>query len=289
MARRRHRLTSTATRASFTASAAAPAAMSFKFLELRENVAFPDAVQMLAQRFGMPLPELEQSDEQRANAAERESLLKAHEAAAVVVPRAAGLPGRRPRSARRSATWNHRCNERSARAWLRASVRDALKQALSKQGFSQALLLRAGLLSQRDDGGVIDRFRNRLMIPIRRETGSVIAFGGRAVDSDQQPKYLNSPETPIYSKSRTLYGLNLSKTAIRDSGSSILVEGYFDFAQVYQAGFHGGRRLVRHGADAVAGAAVTAIRGKGRAQLRPRCGGPGRHREIVRDAGGRGV
>jgi DNA primase len=77
------------------------------------------------------------------------------------------------------------------------------------------------------------------MIPICRDTGSVIAFGGRAVDADQQPKYLNSPETPIYSKGRTLYGLNVSKNAIRQRKFAILVEGYFDFAQVYQAGFHG--------------------------------------------------
>jgi DNA primase len=75
------------------------------------------------------------------------------------------------------------------------------------------------------------------MIPICRDTGSVIAFGGRAVDRDQQPKYLNSPETPIYSKSRTLYGLNLGKAAIRQGGFAILVEGYFDMAQLYQAGF----------------------------------------------------
>jgi DNA primase len=113
-----------------------------------------------------------------------------------------------------------------------------MKQALLKQGFSQGLLLRAGLLVQRDDGSVIDRFRNRLMIPISRDTGSVIAFGGRALDADQQPKYLNSPESPIYSKSRTLYGLNLSKGAFRQGGFAVLVEGYFDFAQVYQAGLH---------------------------------------------------
>jgi DNA primase len=75
------------------------------------------------------------------------------------------------------------------------------------------------------------------MIPIARDTGSVIAFGGRAIEADQQPKYLNSPETPIYSKSRTLYGLNLSKAAIRQGNFAVLVEGYFDFAQVYQAGF----------------------------------------------------
>ena len=99
------------------------------------------------------------------------------------------------------------------------------------------MLVRAGLVVQRDDGSVVDRFRNRLMIPICRDTGSVIAFGGRAVDADQQPKYLNSPETPIYSKGRTLYGLNLSKNAIRQGKFAVLVEGYFDFAQVYQAGF----------------------------------------------------
>jgi DNA primase len=112
-----------------------------------------------------------------------------------------------------------------------------LKQALGSQGFSHALLLKAGLLVQREDGQVIDRFRNRLMIPICRDTGSVIAFGGRALESDQQPKYLNSPETPIYSKSRTLYGLHLTKAAIRQSGFVVLVEGYFDFGQVFQVGF----------------------------------------------------
>ena len=82
--------------------------------------------------------------------------------------------------------------------------REGLKAALLGQGFSMPMLLRAGLLVQRDDGSVIDRFRNRLMIPICRDTGAVIAFGGRALEADQQPKYLNSPETPIYSKGRTL-------------------------------------------------------------------------------------
>jgi DNA primase len=115
--------------------------------------------------------------------------------------------------------------------------RDALKKTLLGQGFSHAVLVRAGLVVQRDDGSVIDRFRNRLMIPIARDTGSVVAFGGRALEPDQQPKYLNSPETPLYSKGRMLYGLNLSKAAIRQRGFAILVEGYFDFAQVYQAGY----------------------------------------------------
>src|SRR5207253_4598208 len=97
------------------------------------------------------------------------------------------------------------------------------------------LLLESGLIVQRDNGDVVDRFRNRLMVPICRDMGSVIAFGGRAMDADQAPKYLNSPETPIYSKGRTLYGLNLTKGQIRKVGFAVLVEGYFGFAQVFQS------------------------------------------------------
>jgi DNA primase len=208
----------------------------FKFLELRESVSFPDAVRMLAQRFGVTLPELEQTDDQRASAAERENLLKAHDAAANWFRQQLASPsGARIRSQidARAVT-----GATSDALGLGFAPRDGLKEALVQQGFSQSLLIRAGLVVQREDGTVVDRFRNRLMVPITRETGSVIAFGGRAVDPDQQPKYLNSPETPIYSKGRTLYGLNLSKNAIRESGFAILVEGYFDYAQVYQAGFH---------------------------------------------------
>jgi DNA primase len=109
-----------------------------------------------------------------------------------------------------------------------------LKTRLLVQGFSQGVLLQSGLIVQRENGESVDRFRNRLMIPICRDTGSVIAFGGRAMDADQVPKYLNSPETPIYSKGRTLYGLNLTKTSIRKNGFVVLVEGYFDFAQVFR-------------------------------------------------------
>ena len=210
-----------------------------KFLELHEKVGFTDAVKQLAQRFGVPIPELEQSDEQRASTAERETLLKAHElAAAWFREQLASTAGTRIR--------NHIASrgvspETSAALGLGLAPpgRDALKRALMQQGFTEAALVRAGLLSQREDGSTIDRFRNRLMIPICRDTGAVIAFGGRSLDADQQPKYLNSPETPIYSKGRTLYGLNLSKAAIQKQGFAVMVEGYFDFAQVYQAGMQG--------------------------------------------------
>ena len=117
-----------------------------------------------------------------------------------------------------------------------AGTRRCFANACSKQGFSPLQLVTSGLISRRDDGSEVDRFRNRLMIPIARDTGTVIAFGGRALEKDQQPKYLNSPETPIYTKSRTLYGLNLTKGDLRKVRYALIVEGYFDFAQVYQAG-----------------------------------------------------
>jgi len=105
-----------------------------------------------------------------------------------------------------------------------------------KDGFPMPVLLRTGLLVQRDEGTVLDRFRNRLIIPIHRDTGAIVAFGGRAMDAGQQPKYLNSPETPIYVKGRTLYGLHLSKSSIARAKHAVMVEGYFDFAQAFQAG-----------------------------------------------------
>jgi DNA primase len=211
----------------------------FKFLELHEKIGFQDAVRQLAQRFGMALPELERTDEQRASTAERETLLKIHEAAAAWFREQLSSPAAarvRRQIADRGVT---PATAEALGLGFAPAGRDALKQALQKQGFSEAQLLRAGLVVQRDDGSVLDRFRGRLMIPICRDTGSVIAFGGRAVDDDQQPKYLNSPETPIYTKGRTLYGLHLSKAAIRQGGFGVLVEGYFDFAQVYQAGVQG--------------------------------------------------
>jgi len=211
----------------------------FKFLELHERVGFADAVKLLAQRFGMTLPEMEQTDDQRANAAERETLLKIHESAAAWFrQQLASDAGARIRRQIADRGVTEATNQAMGLGFAPPG-REGLKAALLDEGFSQGLLLRAGLLVQKDDGSAIDRFRNRLMIPICRDTGSVIAFGGRAVDADQQPKYLNSPETPIYSKGRTLYGLNLSKNAIRQGKFAVLVEGYFDFAQVYQAGFEG--------------------------------------------------
>jgi DNA primase len=208
-----------------------------KFLELHEKLAFPEAVRHLAQRFGLTPPEPEQSDVQRASAVERETLLKIHEVAGAWFREQLLAPaGSRVRQQIARRGIEESTSETMGLGFAPPS-RDALTRALVARGFAEPLLVKAGLLVERTDGGTIDRFRNRLMIPIRRDTGSVIAFGGRALDGDQQPKYLNSPETPIYSKGRTLYGLDMSKAAIRQAGYAVLVEGYFDFGQVHQAGF----------------------------------------------------
>jgi DNA primase len=209
----------------------------FKFMELQEKVGFTDAVRQLAQRFGIPVPELDKTEAGRETAAEREALLKIHEIAAAYFREQLDSPS----AARiRDYLLGPRALTTETITALNLgyapSGSDGLRQRLLKHGFPPASVLRSGLVVRRDDGTEVDRFRNRLMIPIARDTGSVIAFGGRALERDQLPKYLNSPETPIYTKSRTLYGLHLSKGDLRKSGFAIIVEGYFDFAQVYQAG-----------------------------------------------------
>ena len=138
----------------------------FKFLELHDKVGFQDAVKTLAQRFGVPIPELEASDEQRAGAAERETLLKIHEVAAAWFARQLASPA----AARVRTLVDNRgllpnTSATMALGWAPPG-RDTLTKALLEQGFSQAMVLRAGLAVQRDDGSVVDRFRNRLMIPI---------------------------------------------------------------------------------------------------------------------------
>ena len=209
----------------------------FKFLELHEKIAFPDAVRMLAQKVGVAIPESEAtSDESRRDTALRESLLKMHEIAAAYFREQLEAPvGGRARAQLAERGLTPQTIEQLGLGFA-PPAREGLRARLVKQGFNQGLLLQSGLIVQRESGEIVDRFRNRLMVPICRDSGSVIAFGGRQMDPDQGgPKYLNSPETPIYSKGRTLYGLSLTKTLIRTMGFAVLVEGYFDFAQVFQS------------------------------------------------------
>jgi DNA primase len=112
-----------------------------------------------------------------------------------------------------------------------------LKQYLLERGFTETEMLTTGLIIQSEDGKTHDRFRNRLMFPIHDQRGRVTGFGGRALDNDTQPKYLNSPQTPIFDKSDTLYGIHLAAPSIRREDVAIIVEGYMDVIIPYQYGF----------------------------------------------------
>jgi len=114
---------------------------------------------------------------------------------------------------------------------------DALSSYLVKAGHPMEELNAAGLVSPRDSGGFYDRFRNRIMIPIRDERGRMAGFGARSLTADEMPKFLNSPDTALFSKSHLLYGLDRARKPVRTSDQVVIVEGYFDVIGVHQAGF----------------------------------------------------
>ena len=113
---------------------------------------------------------------------------------------------------------------------------EALKQYLLERDYTKNELLEAGLIVESEDGKTHDRFRNRLMFPIFDSRGRAIGFGARVLD-DSSPKYLNSPQTPTFNKSNSLYGINLAATAIRQQGLAVIVEGYMDVITAHQNGF----------------------------------------------------
>jgi DNA primase len=207
-----------------------------KFVELYEKIPFPEAVRQLASRVGLVVPEPEDGRSDPEAQRDREAILKAHEVAAAWFREQFASPA--GAAARRLITSRGISPETSEKLGVGYAPpsREALKARLLREGFAPGWISRTGLFVEREGGAVIDRFRNRLMIPIARDNGTIIAFGGRAMESDQVPKYLNSPETAIYVKGRTLYGLHLSKNAISQAKHAVMVEGYFDVAQALQAG-----------------------------------------------------
>jgi DNA primase len=115
---------------------------------------------------------------------------------------------------------------------------DSARAHLTEKGYAIQDLINGGLLVQKEDSGsTYDRFRDRLMIPIRDIKGHVIGFGARTLDPEGVPKYLNSPQTALFDKSRTLFGLDMARRAIRDEDRVVIVEGYMDVMQAHQAGF----------------------------------------------------
>ena len=205
----------------------------FKFAMLHERVAFPEAVEMIARRFGVTVPEnrFDGGPDRKA----REELLALLEAAAQHFSHNFWTaPGTRAREYLLGRGFKKETLER-IRAGAAPDSWDDLLGSLRKK-FAPALLLTAGLVLERQDkSGHYDRFRNRAIFPILNEGGKVVAFGARALDGSE-PKYLNSPETPVYQKGRTLYGLSWAKDAVRREGRIVLVEGYLDVARAIESG-----------------------------------------------------
>jgi DNA primase len=249
---------------------------AIKFVMEKEGLSFFEALKSLAERYGVPMPKRSQyaDDDSRMRAA----LFEMHTLAAQTFH--ANLQSSAGEAARAYLARRGVSAETAEKFGLGYSVRGGrgLVRLFEERRFAAGQAEQSGLVGKREDGSRYDRFRNRLMFPIHNEAGKIIGFGGRALDAGDEPKYLNSPETPIYKKSFVLYNLHRAKEAIRKEDRVILVEGYMDALGVTAAGFasvvascgtsltaqqvqtlkrHSGRVLVNFDPDA-AGANATA-------------------------------
>ncbi len=204
----------------------------FNFMMKVEGLTFPEAIRSLATRYGITLPELKNDG---PAAAERDALTRANQTAAEFYAHV--LWNTNDGELAREYLRSRGITLETARAFMLgfSPARPAsLAKALEKRGLTEAGI-KAGVV-KRDGMGLHDAFRARVMFPIRDAQGKVIAFGGRVLDA-RMPKYLNSPESPAYSKTRTLYGLHEARAAIASQDRVIIVEGYFDVIALWQAGF----------------------------------------------------
>ncbi|MFC2024759.1 DNA primase, partial [Chloroflexota bacterium] len=207
---------------------------AFSFIMKKENIDFGEALRLLADRAGVSLPARVEPGPKRD---EKERLYQINDAAAEffheqllkspAAEKARGYVGKRGLNPETEAKFRLGYSPNS---W------EALKQHLTEIGYSQEELLTAGLIIAREQGGTHDRFRNRLMFPVCDIKGHVTGFGARVLD-DSLPKYLNSPQTPVFDKSGTLYAINLAAAAIREADAAVITEGYTDVITAHQHGF----------------------------------------------------
>ncbi len=231
----------------------------FKFLMLKENLSFPESVRYLASRVGVHIPAHSPPQD-----AKYERYYQVNEWARDFfrLELERGKEGYLARAylARRGITPEIREEFQLGFASPRW---DALKTYLMRKGCSPEELVTLGLVNRGERGTYYDRFRNRVIFPVWNASGRVIGFGGRVLD-DGQPKYLNSPETPVFHKGQTLYALHLARQAIRNEGCAVIVEGYLDAIAAHQYGLRNtvaslgtsltreqGRLLMRYTMDAL--------------------------------------
>ncbi len=198
-----------------------------------DHLTFPEALKTLADRNGIPMPVRQEYHNPESKL--RNALYEMHEIAAKVFRSNLSGPG----GAEARAYLNKRGLAAGMIEHFGLGLSDRSGQDLVKQlrQYGADQLEASGLIGNKD-GRTYDRFRGRLMFPIHDEPGKVIGFGGRALAAGEEPKYLNSPETPIYKKSAVLYNLHRAKDSIRKGNRVVLVEGYMDVIGVYSAGVH---------------------------------------------------
>jgi DNA primase len=203
-----------------------------------EKCSYPDALQYLAKKYHIEIEETEATPEQTAIANERESLLIGLEFAKKYYQQlltqtdegqSIGLSYFKERG------FNQATIDKFELGYSQDAWNNLESEALRK-GFSKDVLLKTGLVIQKEDGKSYDRFRGRVMFPIHNLSGRVVGFGARTLKKDDKPKYLNSPETAVYIKNEVLYGLYQAKNAIREQDVCLLVEGYADVISLYQNG-----------------------------------------------------
>jgi DNA primase len=201
------------------------------------NKSFPEAIKYLAEKTGVILPARTFSSEGRAKESLHEQIVNLNYRVAQQYAR--NLASQIGKAAR-DYIQKRGLSEETVKQFRLGYAPDnwrATADFIEGAGLSLKLAEQAGLVIAGKDGGYYDRFRGRLIFPIENVFGEVIAFGGRILDAGE-PKYLNSPETPVYIKGKNLYGLNKTKEAIRQKGFCLIVEGYFDAISLYNAGIH---------------------------------------------------
>jgi len=209
----------------------------FKFLQKLQGKEFPDVVRELAAEAGVTIPDVvEESAEAQQRRRDRNEILAACDAAARYW--SARLQSRFGDVARRYLDGRGVTAETVTAFRLGVAAPDwnDLPGRLQQKGVGVAAISKAGLLVEGRERGDYDRFRGRLMFPIAGIDGQVIGFGARALGDEKGAKYINTPETLLYKKSRILYGIDLAREAIRKTRSAVLVEGYFDVIGLHQAG-----------------------------------------------------
>ena len=208
----------------------------FSFIMKKEGVDFGQALRLLAAKAGVALID-QTSPKREAESRERESLFEINEAAAAYFHHLL-LNTSSAANAMNYITGRGISTDTIKEFQIGYAPEgwDTIKQFLQGKGCPEAELLIAGLLVEGENKKSYDRFRNRLMFPIRNIQGKVTGFGGRALD-DSLPKYLNSPQTPVFDKSGSLYGIDRAKTYIRQQDRAVIVEGYMDVLAAHQYGY----------------------------------------------------